>query len=637
MHALPKWKASLLTVVLTALAACGDPPGSNSSDGGLDADGGNPVVGDDGGTGNPDGGDTIHEVNAALVDLRADVNRDGVVSLDDPSEDLGEETWSAERGAIFLANLDDDQDRCTYSSNKSDVSLAKCHDAADDQINGDADLLDLAYLRTVPWPEAPDGTSARLTVSEKAANSVRLFMSDGIGFGTFDPAVFAFNEVSVRTGLELAIEAKDIVRDPAKWDGYVDVTLEITVPEGSKFEAGTFTDTVRLRVSPVMTFHHLLPAETLYVSDVEERDSTLFMNGLQAASTASGVQNPVRAFSVWDQWTQDFFETGFMAMPAAGGKQHVMRVNYRSANVYYPDEVASPLRDAGRVVFQLLGPDVAAVQQYDLKSDPDMDSLNSFGNTETIPPYALDGANYPLGRVLRGSVPSFYPDRTFSKMMEAQAVQPPVYVDTSWLLVGHVDETISFLKVNSPRGWVVLVNDATMAKQMLQAEQTKGNGNVQMFAGKRWVDDFGREVDARVTVDEVLADTDVMNESAVSAAEVDAQLDIIKAETGITDAEIVRVPFLHQPASGYSLAYQPGTVNLLSINEHNVLVPDPFGPVIDGKDIFKAQLESALGAYGITVHWIDDWNLYHRLAGEVHCGTNAARAIPADTWWESGR
>ncbi len=88
-----------------------------------------------------------------------------------------------------------------------------------------------------------------------------------------------------------------------------------------------------------------------------------------------------------------------------------------------------------------------------------------------------------------------------------------------------------------------------------------------MFVGKRWLNDAGREFAADVSIDDVLADTDVMNESAAAALEVDAQLEILKKETGLTDAEIVRVPFLHQPADGYSLAYQPGTVNVLSIND----------------------------------------------------------------------
>jgi protein-arginine deiminase len=154
MHPRPKWKASLLIGVSAALLACGGLPGvGDTPDSGIRTE--TPDGGDPEGPGDPDGGETINEVSAPVVDLRADVNRDGVVTLDDADEDLDEETWSASRGAIFLANLDDDQDRCTYSSTKSDVDLARCNDAADDEINGDADLLDLAYLRTVPWPASP--------------------------------------------------------------------------------------------------------------------------------------------------------------------------------------------------------------------------------------------------------------------------------------------------------------------------------------------------------------------------------------------------------------------------------------------------------------------------------------------------
>ena len=120
-------------------------------------------------------------------------------------------------------------------------------------------------------------------------------------------------------------------------------------------------------------------------------------------------------------------------------------------------------------------------------------------------------------------------------------------------------------------------------------------------------------------------------------AKMDAQVAIIKQATGITDAEIIRIPFLHYPSSGYSLAYQPGTVNGVLVNPTNFIAPDPHGPVINGKDIFKTQMEQALAPDGITVRWVDDWNLYHRLAGEVHCGTNATRAIPSTKWWETGR
>lgn len=625
------------------VAACGKPPAkSDPFDAGITAPGGG---GGGGGGGNSDAGsngtDGGSEADGGvvtppefIVDLRADTNRNGLVELDVDTEDLAEDAWSATAGAVFLANIDDDTKRCPYSSTTTDLNLAACHDAADAVVNGDDDLLDLALLKTVPWPQAPDGAIARLNLPTAVADRVRLFLSEGTTWTEYTPGT-DLAAAAIRSGATFAIEAKDIVRDPAAWNGFVDVTLSVsfTGAQGPRTE----TDVVRLRVAPVLTFHHALATETAFVTNIpNDGESAQFQTEIEAAVTAAGSINGLYRFAEYDQWTQDFFETGYMSMPSASG-QHVIRVNYRSANIDSPQSKNYPLRRAGRIVYRLRGKDVAAVQQFDRSSSQSMDTLNSFGNTETIPPYTHGNASYPMGRLLRGKTASFYPDPSFTRMMEAQAVQPPVYVSTEWLLVAHVDETVSFLKVNSPRGWIVLVNDVPLARQMLEAAQANGHGQVKMFVGKYWLGDFGGEFPAEITIDDVLADTDVMNESAISAAEVDAQLNILKAETGITDAEIVRVPFLHQPVDGYSLAYQPGTVNMFVLNDKVVAAPDPHGPNINGVDIFKKQLEDALAPHGYTVKWIEDWNLYHRLAGEVHCGTNAAREIPNAKWWESGR
>lgn len=613
------------------------PPDAGTFTGGGGGGGGgggaNPDAGVDGGL--ADGG---VEVDAGpkfsvIADLRVDVNRDGVVEVTpNPEDDLAEDSWDSTHGAIFLANIDDDAKKCPLSSTITDVDLAKCHDGADEIVNGPDDVLDLAVIKTVPWPEAEATSTAKILIPAPGDAMVRLFIKRGDQLTVF-PNASDLTVEELKAGAELFIEAKDIVRDSDVWDGFINVSLVVIPTPG----AAAVTDTVRMRVSPVMTIHHLEPAETVHVANFpQDPDSLLFQNALAAASSAAGLVNPVHKYTTQDQWNQDYFETGYMAMPSVAGKQHVIRVNYRSANIYY-NSTKSPLRRAGRVAFALRGKDMAAVQQFDLSSNGYMDSLNSFGNTETIPPYELNGISYPLGRLYRGSVPSFHPDKSFSKMMESQGQQPPVYVDTSWLLVGHVDESVSFLKVNSPRGWILLVNDVPLAKKMLEDEVAKGNGAVKMFVGQYFYDNFGNQVPADVSISAVLANADVMNESAKSALEVDAQLQILKAETGLTDAEIIRVPFLHEPVDGYSLAYQPGTVNMLVLNQHHVFVPDPHGPVINGVDIFKKQLEDALAPHGVTIHWVDDWNLYHTLAGEVHCGTNATRAIPSAKWWESGR
>lgn len=570
----------------------------------------------------------------AVVDLRADNNRDGVVNLDDPADDEGEETWDKTHGAIFLANIDDDEKKCAASGN--DVDLPKCHDAADDVINGADDLLDLARLKTQPWADAPDDASARIVVSEQAASLVRLFKNDGSGNFTVFPADATLTAEELRAGVELAIEATDIVRDAAAWDGFVDLTLEVS--GGETAEGGS--DTLRMRVSPVMLHHHLQPAEQVHVAKLPYPESVAMRTDLKKAVSSAKVPGGLLELSATsvasDQWTQDYFETGYMAMPTPEGN-HIVRVAYRSANVQ-SSSTKNPLRPAGKVVFNTFrGKDFAAIQQFDIKHSGQMDSLNSFGNTETVPPYTLGDKSFPLGRVFRGSIKSFYPDKAFSRMIEAQSVQPPIYVDTSWLLVGHVDETISFIKANTPRGWVLAINDAALAKKMLEEQVAKGNGQVKMFVGKTWNNFDGTTPSAEISIEDVLKDTDIMAKSAEAIAEVDGQLAILKKEVGLTDDEILHIPFLHMPADGYSIAYQPGTVNGVYLSDTVFGAPKPHGPVIDGKDIFEAQLEEEFAKVGVTVAFIEDWDLYHALSGEVHCGTNTTRKVDgAEKWWESG-
>jgi protein-arginine deiminase len=172
---------------------------------------------------------------------------------------------------------------------------------------------------------------------------------------------------------------------------------------------------------------------------------------------------------------------------------------------------------------------------------------------------------------------------------------------------------------------------------MLEDQVAKGNGDVLMFAGEKWLNDNGSEASAQVTIQQALDDTDVMAESAKAAVQVDGELATLKQATGLTDAEIVHVPFLSSTAYGYSLAWQPGTVNGVYLSDTHFASPDPHGPIIDGKDIFKTQLEEALQPYGISVDWVEDWNLYHRLEGEIHCGSNVKRQTTGPKWWESGR
>jgi len=77
-------------------------------------------------------------------------------------------------------------------------------------------------------------------------------------------------------------------------------------------------------------------------------------------------------------------------------------------------------------------------------------------------------------------------------------------------------------------------------------------------------------------------------------------------------------------------------VNMLVVSPW-VFVAKPFGPRDGQRDVFEnyVSAEFADKLPGTGVRFLDDWNTYHRWAGEIHCGTNAKRTPPPDVkWWE---
>jgi protein-arginine deiminase len=109
----------------------------------------------------------------------------------------------------------------------------------------------------------------------------------------------------------------------------------------------------------------------------------------------------------------------------------------------------------------------------------------------------------------------------------------------------------------------------------------------------------------------------------------------MKAEIGVTDADIVELPVLffedpHFP--GHASALTGGIVNMLVANGH-AGVCHAFGPEVGGVDLFEDDVQTKLSSLGLTVHFIDDWYLYHLQEGEVHCGTNAMRHETIHPWW----
>jgi protein-arginine deiminase len=642
---------------------------------------------------------------STVPDLRADVNRDGAVDVAGVADEAGEDQWQPGRGAIFLPNIDDDSRRCRVPFTERqlfvsrpdfrvDRQLASCNDSTDAAVNGESDAADLARLRLMPLTAAP-GVGARLIVEGTAGRFVRIFVNrDGWQPLGRDGRL---RVEDLANGTELGIEGRDIVRDPRLWDGRVIIHLRL---DGDP--RGPLEDVVAMKVAPVLIQNDLQKAEHLFVggsrpgpkpADLRSQvsgfaagrptpipagvlnrvvagvaaqqrsrdaDADRFTRSLARVVEARRPEVPLTRLP-GDTWAQDVFEAGWVSMPSPDGRSRTMRVVVRSANL----DSGGGLRAGARASFtRLRGPDVGVVQQFTRTRGRAVDdSLNSTGNLEALPPYSSSTGQFPRGRILMGASRSRRPDPSFVRMLRAQGLQSPLFVDTSWLTVGHIDETVHVVPAPTPRGWTLMVADPRRAVTLLREARASGAGSARLFVGKTKFpapksDDLlglirayaaGPVAPATRTVRAILSDQRLMTRNAQAAVFIDRQLRTLLAATDLQANELVRVPVLFdagQSAIGGAgrgaagrltwTAYSPGIANSLSLGDGTVVAPDPHGPSIGGRDLFRQDSEQALGRVGVRVDWVDDWEWLHRGEGEVHCSTNAFRDISASVrWWET--
>ncbi len=556
------------------------------------------------------------------VRLLVDANRDGTVS-DTGDDETYRAAWDATHGAVFLANVDDDDD---------DDAL----DAADDFVNGDADALDLARIRVAPMAGLADGATGHLSMVAPESPSVRVFRNEGGAWRSIDLATEALSTDDLRAGVEFGIEASEF--PTAEWNGEVSLTLTVTRGDESLGE-----DRAVLRAAPFVVSTSLDEAMRVYVTGgAGVIPLTRFINDLTSITEDDGMELEVidgldpdwreRNFGP-DVWTQDYMEHGWTAMPG-GATPQGMNVVLRNAN---PQRAinAWTRRD-------FVGPDRGYTwhhqSPYPGNRTHDI-SLDSYGNLEVIPPYA----GHPFGRIFHGNVPTRQSDRELRAFLNAQRVQGPVLeLNTSWLHVGHVDEVASFIPVASPRGWKFLVASPRAARAQLQAlvEANPANGEQVMFRGQYWFYPEGHPMEGRAysaarTINSILADAELMATNQSAQAQIDMMRETIQTEAGLDDSEIIEIPFLMWEIENAQVAaYMPGTVNLLMYGR-SVTMARPHSAVIDGEDFSQRRLNELLSPEGISVHFAEQWDILHAAEGEVHCGTNALRRIPAHgAWWE---
>ncbi|MCA9551751.1 MAG: hypothetical protein KC933_17070 [Myxococcales bacterium] len=562
----------------------------------------------------PGGLTAIARVSPALemkpgADIDADVDRDGDI---DDGDDLGEDTWGVGLGALLMANVDDD-DRDGRP------------DGLDRILGGADDLPDLTPVRIRRFPGLEAADRVWLTVNPEAARSrvhvfgpdlrIRNLQGDTV---ELEPSDLATDDMT------LYVEATE-VRTPS-WDGTVDLTLH--VQQGPEL----LEDDLVLRVTPMIFTHHLQPAERLYAMRVTDR--RMVPNGPFYGALMSMLPQDVQLVEVdeydyaGDRWLQDPLQQGYQEVPGPDGPHRM--VTYM--------KLERPTDDYGLEYFvenDLLGPDVGFAYAGAARHT----SLSYGGNLEIAPPHAGPEGSFPLGRIVIGGGDLGLLDGTRWEdhmaqpqldYMEAQDSQgPAVELSTEWLAVGHVDEMFLFLPdLNAgpnARPWKVVLASPDLAYRLLEEAQAAGAGDAPVFAGRQ----------TQSTVNRVLADTALQEINDAAQMRLDTVREGLKASLGLTDDDFLELPVMYETFDfdGLELAaaYNPGIQNLVVANDV-LLVPDPEGPDVNGRDPWADSARTTLERLGFRVQFVDVFDAYHLQLGEAHCGTLVERRAEP-RWW----
>lgn len=346
--------------------------------------------------------------------------------------------------------------------------------------------------------------------------------------------------------------------------------------------------------TPFLLCSSLDPVEALFVIETLRTKSFVAeLTRLASVPVHALANDPAHASDIWMQDTVEFGVRGDRPVALLG-----LRDKHDQGLVCGPLD---------RLVERYLQEKLPHIERMNVgEALPKRRWVDWYGNLEVSPPVP----GFPQGRILTGRQKelSFHPEAL--AFLAKQKVQwPPVFVDVSWLTIGHVDEVINFVPAGAKKekrelraerkGWRALLpcpESVASALSGLSDDQP-------IFVGKP----------GETTAGKLKALAQNAEQQRIRAA-LKVTREQLRAELGIEDSDILALPALFEDG----LAVIPNPVNSLVVGKQ-IFVPDPcFTP-------FRHQLASKLSELGLTVHFLDIWEPYHTASGELHCGTNALR------------
>ena len=515
---------------------------------------------------------------------------DGADTADTGSPELVPLSWDALPADLWgLANLDDDD-----GDGEVDVGRAP----------GDPDHEPLGLPADLFAARVP-GEDLRVTVS-----------GPGVAVWAGDERIA---DEDAPTGLVPDGAPADSLRvELTDFNVHGALLIEQVSPDGDVVSSGS----VAVHSAPLILNHHLQPTDLAIANEVNLSawgDNIEMMDAFDDVFGDAFIRADGRDYN-WDVWVQDEQEFATSSLP---GRQLVVTIDsIRVNNDRGLDKMPEDwfLR-AGEAVGTWGGGRAT--------------SQDSFGNLETSPPVTVGDVHYPYGRVYYGLGATGITQVAdeLQQMLEAQRVQAPFTLDIDWLCVGHVDEFHTVIPdETAPRGFRYYIADTGLAYALLEGLDPASP-----------LPRYGRD-HGYATVGDLLADSSLRawNEDT-QADDIEPNVETFRAELGLTDDEIVRVPALFQPeraCNRLALSLIPGTVNMAVGTRADgaptdLLIADPFlrdSGAGQDEDPLIAAVEALLPA-SVTPRWVDDWDVYHLAWGEVHCGSNLRRT-QTGSWWE---
>ncbi|KXH40975.1 hypothetical protein CNYM01_05451 [Colletotrichum nymphaeae SA-01] len=194
----------------------------------------------------------------------------------------------------------------------------------------------------------------------------------------------------LKAGMYLGIDGREHITDTLEWDGKVTVHFDLHV------NTSIFSNAVQLKVTPVLTHHHLQRVETLISTAANESHPVQLesVRQLDKGRAAAGLQTPLYLFNrSSDIWAQVYIEPAYATISGPNSAFSI-RIILRSAQ---------STRTGGRQVFeQLRGKGMGGFQPKEGHRGVRHLEINSFKNLETVPPYSSkSGIRYPVGRMIQ--------------------------------------------------------------------------------------------------------------------------------------------------------------------------------------------------------------------------------------------